>query len=106
MYTITILTKSGNTAIHNVSEYVFQSFKDWLIDGEGTAKTNSTMFQDGLPNNLNNGYHQKPCNIFLFSDGAIQRDNIDTISWGELVKQPATVPRQRIETIDEAPALH
>lgn len=109
MYRITILTKNGNAAIHDASDEVFNSFKGWLIGGEGTAESDPAYygsFMGGLPGNTLGGITRQPCSTFLFADGAIHRDNIDTVSWEQRAPRPAAQPRQQIEMLDEAPVMH
>lgn len=103
MYKITIRTKSGDRVTYSASEGVFQSFKGWLIGGEGTAETDPAMFRGSLPGHTIGGYGSRPCGTFLFENGAIIKDNIDSVSWQELVEQVAGHASQRVpvEMLDE-----
>ena len=101
MYKITIRTKSGGAAPYEASEEVFQSFKRWLVWGEGTAENDPRVFAQ-FPGQAMSGYHQKPWDIFFFQEGAIRRDNIDLVSWKRASSTENQV-HQGFEILDEAP---
>ena len=94
MYTITIVTKSGNTQYHVAAEELFQMFTGWLIGGPSSADSQLNWSQ---PTTLGNAFSvAPPCSTFLFEDGAVIRDNIDTVSWEQQIPHARRNPRFEI----------
>jgi len=99
MHYITIHTKSGNIQRVTAEPAVFTAFKGWLAGGHSGQEEE---WNASMPSLQSAGYgfptqgRTAVAETFFFSEGAVIRSNIDTISWASQVLPvvQAQVPMQ------------